>query len=89
MITLEKLRLVEKITTGCLLEYNYLNNYYKKIAIDLSRQQALDADPKARQKITLTGHLARNPVVKTIFFFIVEEVKRTVLDLSQETVKVL
>ena len=34
-------------TTGCLLDYNYFNNYYKTIAIDLSKQQALDADPKS------------------------------------------
>ena len=36
-------------TTGCLLHYNYFNNYYKMIAIDLSKQQALDAAPKAIQ----------------------------------------
>ena len=34
-------------TTGSLLDYNYFNNYYKMIAIDLSKHQALDADPKA------------------------------------------
>ena len=33
--------------TGCLLDYNYFNNYYKMIAIDLNKQQALDADPKS------------------------------------------
>ena len=33
--------------TGCLLNYNYFNNYFKMIAIDLSKQQALDSDPKA------------------------------------------
>ena len=33
-------------TTGCLLDYNYFNNYYKMIATDLSKQQALNADPK-------------------------------------------
>ena len=37
-------------TTGCLLDYNYFKNYYKMIAIDLSKQQALDADPKAIQQ---------------------------------------
>ena len=37
-------------TTGCLLDYNYFNNYYKMIAIDLSKQQALDVDPKAIHK---------------------------------------
>ena len=36
-------------TTGCLLDYNYFNNYYKTISKDLSKQQALDADPKAIQ----------------------------------------
>ena len=34
-------------TTICLLDNNYLNKYYKMIAIDLSTQQALDADLKA------------------------------------------
>ena len=33
-------------TTGCLLGQNYFNNHYKMIAIDLSKKQALDADPK-------------------------------------------
>ena len=32
-------------TTGCLLDYNYFKNYYKMIAIDLRKQQALDANP--------------------------------------------
>ena len=32
-------------TTGCLLDYNYFKNYYKMIAIDLHKQQALDANP--------------------------------------------
>ena len=34
-------------TTGCLLDYIYFKNYYKIIAVDLSKQQALDDDPKA------------------------------------------
>ena len=34
-------------TTGCLLDYIYFNNYYKMIPIDLSKQQELDANPKA------------------------------------------
>ena len=38
-------------TTACLLDYNYFNNYYKMIAIDLSKKQALDADPKAIKQI--------------------------------------
>ena len=34
-------------TTGCLLDYSYLKDHYKMIAIDLSKQQALDADSRA------------------------------------------
>ena len=36
-------------TTGCLLDYPYFKENYKLTAIDLSKQQALDADPKAMQ----------------------------------------
>ena len=46
-------------TNDCLLIYNYFNNCYKMIAIDLSKQQALDADPKRIQWINFTGNLAR------------------------------
>ena len=41
-------------TTGCLLDYNYFNNHYKMIVIDSSKQQELDADPKAIHKINFT-----------------------------------
>ena len=46
-------------TTGCHLDYNCFNNYYKMIAIDLSKQQALADDLKAIQKINFTENLAR------------------------------
>ena len=36
-------------TTGCLLDYPYFKENYKMIAIDLSRQNELDADPRAIQ----------------------------------------
>ena len=57
------------------------------IAIDLSKQQALDADPRAIQQINFMANLARTGN-KTVFF-ITEEAKETVLDFSQGTVKVL
>ena len=41
-------------TTGCLLDYNYFIRDYKMIAIDVSKQQALDVDPKPIQKINST-----------------------------------
>ena len=78
---------VDDYTTRCLLDYNYVNNYYKTIAIDLSQQQALDADPKAIQQINFTANLDRNG--DTTRFFITEEAKETILDFSQGTVKVL
>ena len=74
-------------TTGCLLDYSYFKDHYKMIAVDLSKQQALDADPRAIQQINFTANLdrARN----TTMFFIIEEAKETVLDFSQGTVRVL
>ena len=41
--------------TGCLLDCEYIKNHYRLIAVDLSRQKELDADPKAIQKIELVG----------------------------------
>ena len=46
--------------TGCLLDYNYFNKHYKMIAIDLNKQQALDAEPKVIQQINFTGNLERD-----------------------------
>ena len=46
-------------TNGCLLDYPYFKNYYELITIDLSKQQKLDADPKATQQINLTENLDR------------------------------
>ena len=45
--------------TGCLLDYSYFKENYKMIAIDLSKQQALDADPRAIQQINFTSDLDR------------------------------
>ena len=36
-------------TNGCLLDYSYFKDHYKMVAIDLSKQQALDADRRAIQ----------------------------------------
>ena len=57
------------------------------IALDLSKQQALDADPKAIQKINFTTNLDR--AGNTRFYFIVEEAKEIVFEFSQGTVKLL
>ena len=74
-------------TTGCLLDYSYFKNYCKIIATDLSKQQAFDADPEAIQQINFTGNLDR--AGQTTMVFIIKEAKKTTLDFSQGTVKVL
>ena len=73
--------------TGCLLDYSYFNENYKMIAIDLSKQQALDADPRAIQQINFTANLDRDGNIT--MFFIIEQAKETVFEFSQGTVKVL
>ena len=45
------------------------------IAIDLSKQQALDADPKAIQQINFTGNIAWEGNVNTTISFFIEEAK--------------
>ena len=74
-------------TTGCLLDYTYFKKYYKMIAIDLSKQQALDADPKAIQQINFTANLDR--AGNTTMFFIIKEAKESIFEFSQRIVKVL
>ena len=74
-------------TTRCLLHYSYFKYHYKMIAKDLSKQQALNADPRAIQQINFTANLDRDE--NTTIFFIIEEAKETVLEFSQGTVKVL
>ena len=90
--TYEKIRRIatgqgDDYATGCLLDYSYFKENYKMIAIDLSKQQALDADPRAIQQINFTANLDR--AGNTTMFFIIEEAKETVLDFSQGTAKVL
>ena len=74
-------------TTGCLLDYSYFMDTYKMIAVDLSKQQALDADPRTIQQINFTANLDR--AGNTRVYFIVKEAKETIRDFSQGTVKVL
>ena len=74
-------------TTGCLLDYSYFADTYKMIAVDLSKQYALDADPRAIQQINFTANLDR--AGNTRVYLILEEAKETILDFSQGTVKVL
>ena len=57
------------------------------IAVDLSKQQSLDAEPKAIQQINFTANLDIDG--NTSFYFNLEEAKETIFEFSQGTVKVL
>ena len=68
-------------TSASLLDFK---EHYKLIAIDLSKQQKLDADPKAIQESNFTENLENNATI----FFSIEEAKETVLDFSKGTVQI-
>ena len=71
-------------TTGCLLNYSYFNKNYKMIGTDLSKQQALDAHPRAIQQINVTANLDRDDNATVLF--IIELAKETVFEFSPGTV---
>ena len=63
-VTYENIRIIatgqgDDYTTGSLLSYQYINGYHKMIAVDLSKQQVLEADPRANQQINFTANLDR------------------------------
>ena len=91
-VTYENIRKVatgkgDDYTTGFSLDYTYFRDNYKMIAVDLSRQQALNADPRAIQQINVTAILDRE--ADTRFYIILEESKETKLNFAPGTVKVL
>ena len=62
-------------TAGCLLDYQYFKNHYQLIAVDLSKQKELDADPRATQQIEFYRILNTNSQVCTVL----EKLKRSCL----------
>ena len=80
-VTYENIRKIatgqrDDYATGCLLDYPYFKDSYKMVAVDLSKQQALDADPRAIQQINFTANLVR--AGNTRIYFILEEAKETI-----------
>ena len=53
----------------------------------LQKQQKLAADPKAIQQINFTGNLSKEE--GSTMFFVIDEAKETLLDISKVAVKVL
>ena len=72
-------------TTGCLLDYKYFKENYQLIAVDLSKQKELDADPRAIQQIEFYGMLDTNSQVCTVL----EKSNETVLEFYKGTAKIL
>ena len=84
----------EDYTTGYLLDYGYVKNHYRLIAVDLSRQKELDAHPKAIQQIKFIRELkklnnANNNPESMFVLTILGKIKETRLTFSQGSVAVL
>ena len=77
-------------TTGCLLDFAYLEKKYRLIAVDLSKQKALDADSRRIQQIILTGKIKVEAAnTRVIIYYILEKSIETKLEFSKRMAKVL
>ena len=74
----------ENYTTGSLLDYNYFKEHYKLVAVDLSKQNELDADPRAIQQTEFKYMLGTNSTI----YWVLEKSKKTILEFYKGTVKV-
>ena len=67
-----------------LLDFNYFDKHYKLIAVDLSKQKELDADPRAIQRIEFKYMI----ITSSITYWVLEKSKETILEFYKGTVKV-
>ena len=74
----------EDYIAGSLLDYNYFDKHYKLVAVDLSKQKELDADPRAIQQIEFKYMLETNPTI----YWILEKSIETILEFYKGIVKV-
>ena len=89
---IEKYRELKKVmigkgeghTTGSLFDFNYFDKHYKLVAVDLSKQKELDADPRAIQQIKFKYILGTNSTI----YWVLEKSKETILEFYKGTVKV-
>ena len=72
-----------------MLDYAYFKDNYKLIAVDLSKQKSLDADPRAIQQIVFQGNVGRKNNTKIRIYTILEKSKETILEFYKGTAKVL
>ena len=89
---IEKYRVLKKVmigkgedyTTGSLLDFDYFDKHYKLVAVDLSKQKELDADPRAIQQIEFKYMLGTNSTI----YWVLEKSEETILEFYKGTVKV-
>ena len=74
----------EDYTTGSLLDFNHFKKHYKLVAVDLSKQKELDADPRAIQQIEFKYMLGTDSTI----YWVLEKSKETILEFYKGTVKV-
>ena len=81
---IEKYRELKKVmigkgeddTTGSLLDFNYFNKHYKLVAVDLSKQKELYADPRAIQQIEFKYMIGTSLTI----YWVLEKSKETILE---------
>ena len=71
------------------MDYAYFKYHYRLIAVDLSKQKALDADPRAIQQIVFQEVVGGAAGTKIRLYPILEKSKETILELAKGTAKVL
>ena len=83
----DKVMIIQLVVYQILL---ILKKNYKLIAVDLSKQKALDADSRAIQQIIFTGKIKATVAnTRVIIFYVLEKSKETILEFSKGTAKVL
>ena len=76
-------------TTGYLLDYAYFKDNYRLISVDLSKQKALDVDPRAIQQIVFQEISRGISHSKIRLYTILEKSKETELEFYKRTAKIL
>ena len=71
------------------MDYAYFKDNYSLIAVDLSKQKTLDADPRAIQQIVFQGVVGGANGTKIRLYIIFQQLKKTMLEFSKGTAKVL
>ena len=78
----------DKVMLTKLVDYAYFKDNQNLIAFHLSKQKALDADPRAIQQIVFQGVVGGDDNTKIRLYTILEQSKETVLEFYKETAKV-